>query len=81
MYFGDTSVAPANRVTGGWKGILYSNLAIINPQASFNFFSSSNFDPNCLDGGASQTWYLAFAAGKLDERKSLRLEFADSQQE
>jgi endo-1,3(4)-beta-glucanase len=50
-------------VQGGWKGILYANLAIIDPVSSFNFFNSVDFDPSWLDGGASRTWYLAFAAG------------------
>jgi endo-1,3(4)-beta-glucanase len=56
----------ADAVVGGWKGILYANLAIIDPKASWNFFSSSTFDPSWLDGGASQTWYLALAAGMLE---------------
>jgi len=72
VYFAENAVAPASRVAGGWKGILYANLAIIDPQASFNFFSSSNFDPGSLDGGASQTWYLTFAAGKLVTGQSSR---------
>ncbi|MCJ1472208.1 hypothetical protein MMC13_000855 [Lambiella insularis] len=63
-YFAEGAVAPASDITGGWKGILYANLALIDPQASFDFFSSGSFDPSCLDGGASQTWYLAFAAGE-----------------
>ena len=62
-YFADGACDPASNVTGGWKGILYANLAIINPTASWNFFSDPNFDPSWLDGGASRTWYLAFAAG------------------
>ena len=62
-YFGDGKVAQAAGVEGGWKGILYANLAIINPTAAFNFFNQQNFDPSWLDGGASRTWYLAFAAG------------------
>jgi len=66
VYFAENAVAPASKVAGGWKGILYANLALIDPQASFNFFSSGNFDPSSLDGGASQTWCLAFAAGELD---------------
>jgi endo-1,3(4)-beta-glucanase len=60
MYF---SKGRADSVQGGWKGILYANLAIIDPVSSFNFFNSANFDPSWLDGGASRTWYLAFAAG------------------
>jgi endo-1,3(4)-beta-glucanase len=62
-YFGDGKVAQAQDVQGGWRGILYANLAIINPTAAFNFFSQKNFDPSWLDGGASRTWYLALAAG------------------
>ena len=62
-YFSDGMVAQASSVQGGWKGILYANLAIINPTAAFNFFNQENFDPSWLDGGASRTWYLAFAAG------------------
>lgn len=54
-------------VVGGWKGLLYANLAIIDPVTSFNFFSNSSFDPSFLDGGASRTWYLAFAAGQSDQ--------------
>ena len=61
MYF---SNGRANAVVGGWKGILYANLAIINPTAAWQFFSQSGFDVSWLDGGASQTWYLAMAAGK-----------------
>jgi len=51
-------------VAGGWRGILYANLAIIDPTAAWNFFSQSNFDVGWIDGGASLTWYLALAAGK-----------------
>ncbi|KAI9824472.1 MAG: hypothetical protein M1826_007335 [Phylliscum demangeonii] len=52
-----------DQVAGGWRGILYANLAIIDPVASWKFFSQSNFDAGSLDGGASRTWYLAYAAG------------------
>jgi Glycosyl hydrolase family 81 C-terminal domain len=62
-YFSDGKVAQAAAVQGGWRGILYANLAIIDPTAAFNFFNQQNFDPSWLDGGASRTWYLAFAAG------------------
>jgi endo-1,3(4)-beta-glucanase len=55
----------ADAVAGGWKGLLYANLAIIDPVTSFNFFNAGNFDPRWLDGGASKTWYLAWAAGIL----------------
>ncbi|KAK4934277.1 endo-1,3-beta glucanase, partial [Elasticomyces elasticus] len=62
-YFNDGAVDAAQNVQGGWKGILFGNLAIINPKAAWNFFSQNNFDASWLDGGASLTWYLAYAAG------------------
>jgi endo-1,3(4)-beta-glucanase len=52
-------------ITGGWRGILYANLATIDPRTAWKFFSQPNFDMSLLDGGASLTWYLAFAAGML----------------
>lgn len=54
----------ADTVVGGWRGVLYGNLATIDPSTAYAFFNSSSFDPNWLDGGASLTWYLAYAAGK-----------------
>ena len=63
-YFADDATDPASKVTGGWKGILYANLALIDPVSSFNFFNDAGFDASWLDGGASRTWYLAFAAGE-----------------
>ncbi|KAL4751234.1 hypothetical protein BDW72DRAFT_193072 [Aspergillus terricola var. indicus] len=61
--FASNAAAPAERVTGGWKGVLYANLALIDPAASWRFFSQNSFDYSWIDGGASRTWYLAFAAG------------------
>ncbi|KAK9239509.1 endo-1,3(4)-beta-glucanase [Lipomyces kononenkoae] len=55
------SVAPT--LTDGWKGILYANLALFDPTASYRFFTSSSFNNAYLDGGASLTWYLAYVAG------------------
>ncbi|KAI9809689.1 MAG: hypothetical protein M1825_000121 [Sarcosagium campestre] len=52
-----------DQVVGGWRGILYANLAIIDAKASWNFFAQQNFDVGWLDGGATRTWYLAYAAG------------------
>jgi len=49
-------------VEGPWRGVLYANLAIIDPQASWKFFSNTTFDTENLDSGASLTWYLTFAA-------------------
>lgn len=52
------------QVYGGWRGVLMANLAIVDPVTSYNFFSnaSGDFTADMLDGGASQTWYLALSA-------------------
>lgn len=63
--FGPHASTPASKVIGGWKGVLYANLALVNPKASWEFFASPHFDYSWIDGGASRTWYLAFAAGKF----------------
>lgn len=52
-------------IKGGWRGVLYGNLATIDPRAAWKFFSQPQFDRTLLDGGASLTWYLAFAASKF----------------
>ena len=52
-----------DQVAGGWRGVLYSNLALIDAKTSFDWFSGPSFDPQYLDGGASLTWSLAMAAG------------------
>ncbi|MCJ1466924.1 hypothetical protein MMC07_005546 [Pseudocyphellaria aurata] len=52
-----------DKIDGGWRGILYANLALIDPKAAWKWFSGPEFDPKYLDGGASLTWYLALAAG------------------
>ncbi|SMR50158.1 unnamed protein product [Zymoseptoria tritici ST99CH_3D1] len=57
-YFANT----INTIQSGWRGLLMANFAIVNPSASFNFFSDPNLNPDFLDGGASQTWYLAWSA-------------------
>ncbi|CAF9927650.1 hypothetical protein IMSHALPRED_007264 [Imshaugia aleurites] len=61
-YFNSTSPFPASTIAAGWKGVLYGNLACIDPRQSWDFFAQQNFDGLWLDGGASRTWYLAFAA-------------------
>jgi endo-1,3(4)-beta-glucanase len=53
----------ADAITAGWRGVLMANLALIDPVTSWNFFADPNFNPGHLDGGASRTWYLAYAAG------------------
>ena len=54
-------------IAGGWRGILYANLSTIDPKTAWQFFSQPNFDMTLIDGGASLTWYLAFAASRLTE--------------
>ncbi|KAI1768593.1 glycoside hydrolase family 81 protein [Hypoxylon sp. FL1150] len=54
-----------DNVAGGWRGILYGNLATIDPKTAWSFFTQKNFDPSWLDGGASRTWYLAYCAGEF----------------
>ncbi|OJD21817.1 hypothetical protein ACJ73_06842 [Blastomyces percursus] len=61
--FSESASTPASKVQGGWQGVLYSNLALIDPDASWNFFAQEPFDLAKIDGGASRTWYLAYAAG------------------
>jgi endo-1,3(4)-beta-glucanase len=55
----------ADKVQGGWRGILYANYALINPSAAYDYFSDPNFDYGLLDGGASRTWYLAYSAAMM----------------
>lgn len=55
-----------DQIDNGWKGIIYGNYATVNPKAAWDFFASDSFnETKWLDGGASRTWYLAYAAGKL----------------
>ncbi|KAK9466028.1 endo-1,3(4)-beta-glucanase [Lipomyces arxii] len=53
----------AGSIDDGWKGILFGNLALFDPRSSFEFFADKRFQNKWLDGGASRTWYLAYAAG------------------
>ncbi|KAJ5469997.1 Glycoside hydrolasefamily 81 [Penicillium desertorum] len=61
--FAPNASTPAANVDGGWKGVLFANLTLIDPQASWDFFAQSKFDYSWIDGGASRTWYLAYTAG------------------
>lgn len=49
-------------IDDGWRGILYSNKALFDPQSSYNFFAQSNFRNEWLDDGMSRTWSLALPA-------------------
>lgn len=59
-------------VEGGWRGLLWANYAMANSTAareSYDFFRDTDekqLDRSFLDGGASQTWYLAFCAALVD---------------
>ncbi|KAI1334565.1 glycoside hydrolase family 81 protein [Xylariaceae sp. FL0016] len=52
----------ADKIEGGWKSILYGNLATVDPQSAWTFFTAKDFDPSWIDGGASLTWYQAYCA-------------------
>jgi endo-1,3(4)-beta-glucanase len=67
QYFAPGAVKPAKKVEGGWKGILYANLALIDAKRAWEFFSQGSFDYSWIDGGATRTWYLAFAAGEYSD--------------
>lgn len=54
-----------NNVNDGWKGIIMLNLALYDPQASYDFFSSPNFTPAYLDNGQSLTWSLVYSGAFL----------------
>lgn len=81
-YFAPGGIKPVSQVSGGWQGILMANLAIIDPVTSYNYFSNAtgNFTYADLDGGASQTWYLAWTAalgGSYNAAKAKRDEELD----
>ncbi|POR35186.1 Putative endo-1,3(4)-beta-glucanase 2 [Tolypocladium paradoxum] len=49
-------------IRNAWKGIIIANYATIDPKMAWDFFTSRTFDPQLLDGGASLTWFMAYAA-------------------
>ncbi|OAQ73903.1 endo-1,3-beta-glucanase Engl1 [Pochonia chlamydosporia 170] len=49
-------------IRNAWKGIIYANYATVDPKKAWDFFTSRDFDPQWLDGGASMTWFMAYAA-------------------
>ncbi|CCE85675.1 Piso0_005296 [Millerozyma farinosa CBS 7064] len=52
-----------DNVDSGWLGILKLNQALYDPDSSYSFFSSSDFESTYLDDGQSRTWALAFSGG------------------
>ena len=51
-------------VQNPWRGVLWANYAIANPQAAWEFFSRPGFSMSWIDGGASLTWYMAYSGGE-----------------
>ncbi|KAG8856156.1 hypothetical protein FRB91_001161 [Serendipita sp. 411] len=49
----------------GWKGILYSNLSIIDASRAWDFFARPDFQTKWLDQGATRSWYLAICAAQM----------------
>jgi endo-1,3(4)-beta-glucanase len=65
----------ADAVPGGWRGILYANLALFDPKASYTFFRDGIdgfWDERWIDGGASRTWYLVWASAMWEFAKQGR---------
>lgn len=53
-----------DEIRNAWKGIIYASYATVEPRKAWEFFSARSFDPQWLDGGASLTWFMAYAAGE-----------------
>jgi len=53
--------AIVNNVDDGWKGIIYLNVALFDPDTAWKFFSDNNFQNRWLDNGQSKTWSLAYS--------------------
>ncbi|KAH6894429.1 endo-1,3(4)-beta-glucanase [Thelonectria olida] len=51
-----------DKFNNAWQSIIYANYAAVDPVKAWNYFNSSSFNTVNLDGGASQTWYMAYAA-------------------
>ena len=63
-YFAPGAFDDARKVQGGWRGVLFGNWACVEPGKAFGVFSGSGWEGQWVDGGASRTWYLGFAAGE-----------------
>lgn len=73
QYFSD---GRADLAVGGWRGVLYGNLATIDPVTAYAWFTQPDFSSTYLDGGASLTWYLAYSAGEYPTLSSPFLPFS-----
>src|SRR5690606_466237 len=45
-----------DQIDNAWKGVIYANYAVIEPEKAWDFFNSSDFQASWIDGGASRTW-------------------------
>jgi endo-1,3(4)-beta-glucanase len=64
VYFRDGGAEPVDSVQTFWRGVIMANLALVDPKASWAFFTRADWNPIWLDDGQSRTWSLAMAAGK-----------------
>lgn len=60
-FFGNGQI---DTIDNPWKGIAYAQYALVDSVASWEFFSSPTFQDSWIDGGASRSWFMAYAAGK-----------------
>ncbi|KAK7179783.1 glycosyl hydrolase family 81 protein [Paraphaeosphaeria sporulosa] len=52
-------------VDGGWRGVLFANLALIDAKTAYGFFRDGVggvWDERWVDDGASRSWYLVWCA-------------------
>jgi endo-1,3(4)-beta-glucanase len=52
-------------VDGGWRGILFANLALVDAKAAYAFFKGGVggvWDERWVDDGATRSWYLVWCA-------------------
>jgi endo-1,3(4)-beta-glucanase len=57
-HFGDDFIASDK----SWTGIIRAAQAIIEPEKSYKFFSSSSFDDGYMGESDSRAYYLIYAA-------------------
>jgi endo-1,3(4)-beta-glucanase len=57
-YFGDDFIAKDKL----WTSLIRGGQAIVDPEKSYRFFSSPNFQPSYLMDGDSRAYYLIYAA-------------------
>lgn len=52
-----------DKFDNAWKSVIYASYATIEPKKAWDYFNSKDFKATWIDGGASRTWYMAYAAG------------------